>query len=328
MNCCAGLTPEAVMNRSDDCAEACSLDGVLIIDKPEGMSSGFACRRVQRHFGFRKAGHLGTLDPLATGVLPLCINDGTRLAQFLMHADKEYVATMRLGSETDTQDSQGREVSRSDRLPESTEEVIAACARFQGEQLQMPPMFSALKRQGRPLYELARRGETVERHPRPVTVYALEVTAVDLPDVTMRVHCSSGTYIRTLCHDIGQVLGCGAHMIALRRTRCGQFGAADALAVHEAFELEPGMLPERCFVTMREALADMPEIVLDHGLERAVCNGCSLEGPDVVPLPVAALPGAGLIKLIAADGRLLSIGRLSKTGSDGPVIRPVRVFAH
>lgn len=315
------------MSSRDGCAEACALDGVLIIDKPEGMSSGFACRRVQRHFGFRKAGHLGTLDPLATGVLPLCINDGTRLAQFLMHADKEYVATMRLGSVTDTQDSQGREVSCSNRLPESAGDVIAACERFQGEQLQVPPMYSALKRAGRPLYELARRGETVERHPRPVTVFALEVTAVEMPDVTMRVHCSSGTYIRTLCHDIGQTLGCGAHMSALRRTRCGQFAAADALAVHEAFELEAGMLPERCFVTMRSALADMPEGVVAPELERTVCNGAALSDAEIVSLPVNALPDGGLIKLIAADGRLLSIAQFCRAGSAGPVIRQVRVFA-
>ncbi|MBM4310864.1 MAG: tRNA pseudouridine(55) synthase TruB [Deltaproteobacteria bacterium] len=310
------------------CVEARALDGVLIVDKPSGTSSGFACRRMQRHFGFRKAGHLGTLDPLATGVLPLCINEGTRLAQFLMHADKEYVATMRLGIVTDTQDSQGRVLSATDTSVCTAEEVRAACARFQGEQLQLPPMYSALKRAGRPLYELARRGETVERQPRPVTVYALEVLALALPEVTLRVHCSGGTYVRTLCHDIGQALGCGAHMSALRRTRCGRFVIGDAIALEEALARDDGAVPGRSFVAMREALQDMPEAMVAPELERMVCHGAALRGPEVATLRVDALPEGGLIKLIAADGRLLSIGQFSRTGSDGSVMRPVRVFAH
>jgi len=316
------------MRESDGCVEALFLDGVLIVDKPSGTSSGFACRRVQRHFGFQKAGHLGTLDPLATGVLPLCINEGTRLAQFLMHADKEYVATMHLGIVTDTQDSQGRVLSTTELLPGPAEEVLAVCARFQGEQLQLPPMYSALKRAGRPLYELARRGETVERQPRPITVYALEVIALALPEVILRVHCSSGTYVRTLCHDIGQALGCGAHMSALRRVRCGHFEIRDAIALDEALARDDGAVPRRSFVAMRDVVRDMPEAMVGTELERRVCNGVALRGPEVATLCVDALPEGGLIKLIAGDGRLLGIGKFSRSGSDDPVIRPVRVFAH
>jgi len=298
-------------------------DGVLIADKPSGMSSGFACRRVQRHFGFRKAGHLGTLDPLATGVLPLCVNDGTRLAQFLMRADKEYVATMHLGIVTDTQDSQGCVLSAMDSLPASADEIRRVCERFRGEQLQVPPMYSALKRNGRPLYELARRGETVERQQRPVTVYALEVTAVDLPDVTLRVHCSSGTYVRTLCHDIGRALGCGAHLSALRRIRSGPFEIGDALALEEALGRVPGAVPGRCFVPMRAALVDMPEIVLDAECARKVCNGVQLAGPELYAPGAQALQRGVRIKLVAQDGRLLGIGVYS-----ADALRPVRVFAH
>jgi tRNA pseudouridine55 synthase len=314
--------------RGPDASEAHALNGVLIVDKPAGMSSGFACRLAQRHFGFRKAGHLGTLDPLATGVLPLCVNEGTRLSQFLMHADKEYVATMHLGIVTDTQDSQGRVLSTTDVLPGSTEEVLAVCARFQGELLQLPPMYSALKRSGRPLYELARRGETVERQPRPVTVFALEVIALALPEVTLRVHCSGGTYVRTLCHDIGQALGCGAHMSALRRTRCGRFAIADAVALDEALACDERELPHRSFVAMRGVLADMPEGLLAPELERAVCNGVALSGPEVATVCADPLPDGGLVKLIARDGRLLAVGQSVRDERGGPVIRPVRVFAH
>ena len=269
---------------ADTCVDLRACSGVLIVDKPDGMSSGYACRKVQRHFGLKKAGHLGTLDPLATGVLPLCINDGTRLSQFLMHADKEYEATMRLGSVTDTQDSQGRDLSRSDTLPGSPEDIRQACERYTGEQLQVPPMYSALKRNGSPLYKLARRGETVERQQRAIKVHQLEVTAVEMPDVTMRVSCSSGTYIRTLCHDIGQALGCGAHMSALRRTRCGHFGIGSALRLEKAFELEADMVPQESFVAMREALQDMPEIMLSVELDRKVCNGVSLCGSEIPAL--------------------------------------------
>ena len=314
--------------RDDACVDLRACDGVLVVDKPIGMSSGYACRKVQRHFGLKKAGHLGTLDPLATGVLPLCINDGTRVAQFLMHADKEYVATMRLGSTTDTQDSQGRELSRTDCLPETEEEIRRACERFQGEQLQVPPMYSALKRNGRPLYELARRGETVERKQRPITVYALEITAIALPDVSLRVCCSSGTYIRTLCHDIGQALGCGAHMTALRRTRCGYFEIDAALPVEMALELEAGMVPQRSFVAMRETLKDMPEIMLSVELERKAGNGVALCGAELPALCREELVSGALVKLIAQDGRLISIGSSVSSDGNGATLRPVRVFAH
>ena len=312
----------------DTCVDLRVCSGVLIVDKPIGMSSGYACRKVSRHFGLKKAGHLGTLDPLATGVLPLCINDGTRIAQFLMHVDKEYVATMRLGSTTDTQDSQGQELSRTDCLPDTEEEIRRVCERFQGEQLQMPPMYSALKRNGSPLYKLARRGETVERQQRSITVYALEITAIELPDVVMRVSCSSGTYIRTLCHDIGQALGCGAHMTALRRTRCGHFEIGDALPVEKALEIENGMVPQRSFVAMRETLKDMPEIMLSVELERKVGNGVSLCAAELPALCRQELLTGALVKLIAQDGRLVSIGSSAGSDGNGATLRPVRVFAH
>lgn len=314
--------------RDDTYVDLLACSGVLIVDKPIGMSSGYACRKVQRHFGLKKAGHLGTLDPLATGVLPLCINDGTRIAQFLMHVDKEYVATMRLGSTTDTQDSLGQELSRTDLLPGTEEEIRRVCARFQGEQLQMPPMYSALKRNGSPLYKLARRGETVERQQRSITVFKLDVVAIVLPDITLRVCCSGGTYIRTLCHDIGEVLGCGAHMSALRRTRCGHFKISDALPVEQALEIENGMVPQRFFVAMRETLQDMPEIRLSIELEHKVRNGVSLNGSELPALCLEKLLPGALVKLIAQDGRLLSIGSSIGSNSSDAVLRPVRVFAH
>lgn len=319
------------MSRHEPASSACVdlrvCSGVLIVDKPSGMSSGYACRKLSRHFGLKKAGHLGTLDPLATGVLPLCINEGTRLAQFLMHADKEYEATMHLGSVTDTQDSQGEVLSRSGRLPGSQEEIRQVCAGFQGEQLQLPPMFSALKRNGQPLYKRARRGETIERQQRTITVYALEITAVEMPDVTMRVRCSSGTYIRTLCHDIGQALGCGAHLSALRRTRCGDFKIDAALRLETALELAADQVPGRSFVAMRETLKGMPEFMLSAELERKVCNGVALSGSELSPPCSEALGPGRLVKLIARDGRLLSIASSSGSSQDAR-LRPVRVFAN
>jgi tRNA pseudouridine55 synthase len=159
-------------------------------------------------------------------------------------------------------------------------------------------------------------------------VHKLEVTAVDMPDVTMRVSCSSGTYIRTLCHDIGQVLGCGAHMSALRRIRCGHFGIGSALPLEEAFELEAHLVPQGAFVAMREALQDMPEIMLSVELESKVCNGVTLCGSEIPELCRTELPSGALVKLVSRDGRLVSIGSCSGSNSDDAVLRPVRVFAH
>jgi len=197
-----------------------ALDGVLLLDKPVGLSSNDALIRAKRLLLAKKAGHTGTLDPLASGLLPLCFGEATKFSQDLLEADKTYEATMRLGQRTATGDAEG-EVLDTRAVECDRAAVEAALARFTGEIVQVPPMYSALKRDGKPLYEYARAGQTVEREGRNVTIHALELLACELPDVTFRVTCSKGTYVRTLAEDIGETLGCGAHLTMLRRTGVG-----------------------------------------------------------------------------------------------------------
>ncbi|MBN3727673.1 tRNA pseudouridine(55) synthase TruB [Burkholderia sp. Ac-20379] len=196
------------------------LDGVLLLDKPIGLSSNDALIRAKRLYLAKKAGHTGTLDPLATGLLPLCFGEATKFSQDLLEADKTYEATMRLGIRTTTGDAEGEALETRD-VTADRAAVEAVLPRFLGEIVQVPPMYSALKRDGKPLYEYARAGQTVEREGRQVTIHALDLLACALPDVTFRVTCSKGTYVRTLAEDIGEALGCGAHLVALRRTGVG-----------------------------------------------------------------------------------------------------------
>jgi tRNA pseudouridine55 synthase len=199
-----------------------ALNGLLLIDKPAGITSFDVVRRVRHALKVRKVGHLGTLDPFATGLLPLALGEATKLAQFLLEESKTYLATLRLGMETDTQDLTGRITAESEILP-APEEVHRAAAGFVGEIDQVPPRYSAVHHQGERLYKLARRGEVVEAAPRKVVIYRLEIQDMALPEVTIRVECGKGTYIRSLAHDLGRVLGCGAHLVALTRLAVGPF---------------------------------------------------------------------------------------------------------
>ena len=202
-----------------------AVHGVLLLDKPSGGSSNHALQCVKRLFGARKAGHTGSLDPLATGMLPICLGEATKLAAWLIDADKGYQTTLRLGVTTDSADADG-EVIETRALPDGLDRAgfEAACRAFEGEQLQVPPMVSAIKIDGRRLYKLAREGVTVERAPRPVTIERLDVLAFDGDTARLSVRCSKGTYIRSLVTDIGERLGCGAHVTALRRTYVAPFG--------------------------------------------------------------------------------------------------------
>ena len=212
------------------------MHGILLIDKSPGMTSHDVVRRLRRLLGTRRIGHTGTLDPMATGVLPVAVGEGTRLVEFLMEGDKEYLATLRLGIATTTQDAEGEIIEERSWQGIDRQALEAAVAGLRGDILQVPPMYSALKRDGVPLHRLARQGVEVERAPRPVTIFALEILRVELPLVEIAVTCSKGTYIRTLAHDLGQSLGCGAHLTALRRTRSGPFVAADCLSLEELEE--------------------------------------------------------------------------------------------
>lgn len=218
------------------------LQGVLTIDKPEGLTSHDVVQKVRRVYGIRQVGHAGTLDPIASGVLVLLVGSATRIAQYLQEDDKEYHLTLRLGVTTDTQDITGEILNRTDELDIPEGELEAAIDRYRGTFSQVPPSYSAVKRSGKPLYKLARQGHRILADPRKVTVYSIEIACVDLPRVSMKVVCSKGTYMRTLCHDIGRDLGTGGCMESLIRVRSGRFSIEDTVALDQLMK-EPS--PEK-----------------------------------------------------------------------------------
>ena len=208
------------------------LDGVLLLDKPEGLSSNHALQRAKRTLDARKAGHTGTLDPFATGLLICCFGRTTKIAGAMLDADKVYEATLAFGEETDSGDLTGNVVTKVDGFQGIDRDALeAVLPAFRGEILQIPPMYSALKRDGKPLYKYAREGIELEREPRRVTIHDLQLMAFDGRQARLSVHCSKGTYIRTLAQDIGRAIGCGAHLVALRRTAVGPFSIDDAVAL-------------------------------------------------------------------------------------------------
>ena len=291
--------------------------GILLLDKPEGLTSFGVVRRVKWVLGVKKIGHLGTLDPFATGLLPLGVNEGTKLTPFLMGEPKTYRATLKLGEETDTQDLTGKITARSDKLPEA-DTVRRMAARFVGEINQAPPMFSAVHHQGERLYNLARRGEKVEPAPRPVVIHELQVEAVALPLVTFTVRCSKGTYIRTLAADLGRALGCGAHLVALRRLEVGPFSVEEALTLEELQEMAPEDIwarlipPARCLTGMKAVMVEPEEARQVAQGRPLIRTGAELEVGEQVR--------------VMNDGELVAVARVGLK-EDMALIKPVRVFA-
>jgi tRNA pseudouridine55 synthase len=217
-------------------------DGALLVDKPPKLTSHDVVDRIRRHFGFKKVGHCGTLDPAATGLLVIVLERATKIQANLMSEDKGYEGVMQLGVTTDSQDADGA-VTGERPVPALTEaDIEAAFAKFRGDIQQVPPMVSAIKHEGTPLYKLARKGKVVEREPRLVHIYDLRLLKLELPDVHFRLACTKGTYARTLAHDIGETLGCGAHLAALRRTRSGKFDVKDAKPLAELLQLKRDQL--------------------------------------------------------------------------------------
>jgi len=250
------------------------VDGVLLLNKPVGISSNAALQKANVLVNAKKAGHTGTLDPFADGLLPLCFGEATKFSAYLLESDKRYRAVMQLGVTTTTGDPEGEILATRD-VDTSRAEIEALLPRFTGEIEQIPPMHSALKHQGRPLYEYARAGIEIERPPRRVQIRALELVECDLPRVVLDVQCSAGTYIRTLAQDIGAALGCGAHLTALTRTAAGGFrlDQAHTLAELDALDatLRPGLLlPADCLV------AHLPAVQLDTADAAALCQGRSV----------------------------------------------------
>lgn len=220
------------------------LHGVILLDKPTGMSSNKALQQVKGQYHARKAGHTGSLDPLATGLLPICFGQATKVAEYFLNSHKRYSTVIRLGQVTDTLDADG-EIVDEQAIDFSGQQLEAALAQFRGQIEQVPPMYSALKRNGQPLYKLARRGEVVERQPRSMTVHSLTAQRLDQEHLQLDVHCSSGFYIRSLAHDLGQALGCGAHVKSLRRTHIKEISVAQAHSLESIKEqpLEAVLLP-------------------------------------------------------------------------------------
>ncbi|SAK96325.1 tRNA pseudouridine synthase B [Caballeronia glebae] len=281
-----------------------TLDGVLLLDKPLGLSSNDALIKAKRIYLAKKAGHTGTLDPLATGLLPLCFGEATKFSQDLLDADKTYEATMRLGIRTTTGDTEGEAVDTRDVTCDETA-VVEAMKRFLGDIVQIPPMYSALKRDGKPLYEYARAGQTVEREGRQVTIHALQLIACALPLVTFRVTCSKGTYVRTLAEDIGEALGCGAHLTALRRTGVGTLTLEHAVTLDRLASLSEAERDER-LQPVDALLSTFPAVQLNDEATQRFLHGQRLKLADVVKTGLEE----GRVRVYAQEGgRLLGVAR-------------------
>lgn len=277
------------------------MDGLLIIDKPAGVTSFDVVRTLRRCCRTRKIGHAGTLDPLATGVLPVAVGQATRLIEYLMAGEKVYQTTLRLGVATDTQDAEGRVVAEADWQNVSREALDGACATLTGCISQVPPMYSAIKQNGQPLYRLARQGVEVEREAREVTIEAIEILRFELPEVDLRVTCSKGTYIRTLCHDLGVKLGCGAHLTALRRCRNGLFDEVDSVPLRE-IERMAAAGEDLPLLSPAQALANWPLVVIEGDVALRLKDGIA---PKCGELTGQAEPGQRV--RIMASGQLAAI---------------------
>lgn len=295
-------------------------DGVLIVNKEIGWTSHDVVAKVRGLLGGVKVGHAGTLDPAATGVLPLLIGKATRVAEYLVGWDKEYRAVLRLGETTDTQDATGTVLQRVETAGVSPEILEGVVARFRGPQKQMPPMYSAVKVAGRPLYKSARAGETVERAERDILIHELEVMAVDGRDITLRVVCSKGTYIRTLCSDMGQALGVGGHLLSLERSRVGSMMVEEALTVEQiAAHVAIGSV-ESVLWTLDRVLAQLPLVTVTTEQASRVLHGAPIGLPNVL-----VLPSSSPVRLKDEQGRLLAIGTYDGQGKGSIKIDKVLV---
>jgi len=298
------------------------------------MTSHDVVDEVRRILKVRKVGHTGTLDPQATGVLPICVGNATKIARFLTAADKDYLITMRLGVQTDTMDAEGKILAENTEIPQDREKVEAVLAQFRGQIQQIPPLFSAKKHQGERLYRLARRGEVVERGPITVKVYELELISFDPPFVRLRVFCSKGTYARALCDDIGKELRCGGHLHSLVRLKAGQFRLEEAITLSRLQEIqEQGKLTE-VLLPIEQALDHLPAVRVLPDSSRSVLHGASIALQDVVNLP-SGLSEGSTVRVLGLRRKLLSLAELTVNTDQiqnlNPrqiILRPVKVFSY
>ena len=299
------------------------ISGILNMDKPAGMTSHDVVDRVRQMAGQRRVGHAGTLDPLATGVLVVCLGQATRVAEFLMDSDKVYRAEIRLGVSTDTHDAEG-EVTAIAEVNVGEEEVRRALASFVGSIQQVPPMYSALKREGTPLHRLARQGITVEREARSVEIHNIELLDWAPPVLTIRVACSPGTYIRALARDLGQKLGCGAHLQSLTRLASGHFTLENAVSLDELAEAFAQGNWQELIHPLDEALLDFEPVVIDAETEQRIRHGQQVQAPPLAPPKRGGIEG-GVCRAYSQTGELIGILRYdAQTG----LWQPKKVFNH
>ena len=288
------------------------VDGILVLDKPRGLTSNAALQKIRWLLNAEKAGHTGSLDPLATGVLPLCFGEATKFSQYLLDADKGYETLMHLGVTTATGDAEGEVLERRD-VSVDRDALEAVLSRFRGEISQIPPMYSALKRDGQPLYKLARAGEVVEREPRSVTIGRLDLLSFEPPFARLSVACSKGTYIRTLVEDIGQVLGAGAHVAELRRTQAGPFSLDQAVSLEslEQAHAEGGSEAlDRFLLPADSGLEHWPLLQLSEHSSYYWLHGQPVRAPQA--------PNFARVRVQDHEGRFIGSGEVSDDGRIAP----------
>lgn len=287
------------------------VNGILLLDKPIGLTSNAALQQVKRLFGARKAGHTGSLDPLATGMLPICFGEATKLSGFLLDSDKSYQAVIQLGVRTRTGDAEGEIVERRDASHVTRTMIDEVLLEFNGVIEQIPPMYSALKQNGQPLYRLAHQGIEVERQARKVTIHDIQVLGFDEDRLSISVHCSKGTYIRTLAEDIGGQLGCGAHIAELRRDGVGTFAGEHIVTMETLEELAGDTVKlDGLLLGPDQALLDWPEISLGDDVAYFLKRG--------QPVLVPKAPGYGYVRVYNGSQRFLGIGHILDDGRLAP----------
>lgn len=286
-------------------------NGILIVDKPGGWTSQDVAAKLRGVFHEKRVGHGGTLDPMATGVLPIFIGRATRGVEFFESAEKEYIAGLRLGAVTNTQDTTG-EVLQANPVTVSREDVLAALQQFSGEIDQIPPMYSAIKINGQKLYELARKGKEVARKPRRITIFELELLDGSGCDYTIRVRCSKGTYVRTLCHDIGAALGCGACMSSLRRTQAGNFTLQQAITMPQLLEFAKETDPQALLMPVDALFSMYPPLIVELGQAEKLRHGAQIQDPSFQ---------AGTYRVYSITGEFLLLGKVQ-----GHVLTTIKSF--
>ena len=288
------------------------LNGLLLLDKPAGESSNRSLQKAKRIFNAAKAGHTGTLDPLATGLLVICFGRATKISDYLLAVDKQYQVVLKLGVSTDSADADGEILEQRDASNITDAQILQHAATLTGSIEQIPPMYSALKHQGSRLYELARKGIEVERTPRKVEIFSFELINRQQDLVTMQVHCSKGTYIRTLVEDLGKLLLCGAHVVQLRRTSLGPFTDPKMFSLNELEQLaEQGMADlDQILMPTDKALMDWPAVTVENEQMKDMKNGHALQLPN--------LPNEGLVRIYDVDQLFYGIGTIGEDGRMAP----------